>query len=70
LDDRGKVKPAKMPEGDPMLNAFFAELKAVTHSISSGKKNSLLGGDLARDAIAICQAQTKSLLQKKAVSLK
>ena len=70
LDDRGKAKPAKMPAGDPMLNAFLAELQTVTQSINSGKKNNVLGGDLARDAVAICQAQTKSLLQKKTIPLK
>ena len=70
LDDRGKAKPAKMPEGDPMMNAFQAELKAVAQSVTSGKKNKVLGADLARDAIAICQAQTKSLLQDKTASLK
>ena len=70
LDHRGKTKPAKMPAGDPMMNAFQAELKAVTESVRAGKKNPLLGGNLARDAIAICQAETKSLLQKKTIPIK
>ena len=70
LDDRGKAKLAKMPDGDPMMNAFKAELKAVARSVTTGDKNNVLGGDLARDAIAICQAQTKSLLQGKTTSLK
>jgi predicted dehydrogenase len=70
LDHRGKTKPAKMPAGDPMMNAFQAELKAVTESVRAGKKHPLLGGDFARDAIAICQAETKSLLQKKTITIK
>lgn len=70
LDDRGKAKPANMPDGDPMMNAFQAELKAVVQAVNTGKKNAVLGADLARDAIAICQAQTRSLLQGKMVSLK
>ena len=51
-------------------HAFQAELKAVTESVRAGKKNPLLGGNLARDAIAICQAETKSLLQKKTITIK
>ena len=70
LDDKGKAKPAKMPEGDPMMNAFKAELTTVTQSITTGKKNNVLGADLARDAIAICRAETKSLLQGKTTLLK
>ncbi len=70
LDDRGKAKLAKMPEGDPMMNAFQAELKAIVQAVNTGKKNKVLGADLARDAIAICQAQTKSLRQGKMISLK
>ena len=70
LDHRGKAKSVKMPAGDPMMNAFQAELKAVTESVRAGKKNTLLGSDLARDAIAICQAETKSLLQKKTITIK
>ena len=70
LDGKGKAKLAKMPDGDPMMNAFEAELKAVALSITTGNQNNVLGGDLARDAIAICQAQTKSLLQGKTTSLK
>ena len=70
LDDHGKAKAAKMPAGDPMMNAFESELKAVTQSVRSGKKNPLFSCDLARDAIAICQAETRSLLQQKTISLK
>ena len=53
-----------------MMNAFQAELKAIVQAVNTGKKNKVLGADLARDAIAICQAQTKSLRQGKMVSLK
>ena len=70
LDGKGKAKLAKMPDGDPMMNAFEAELKAVARSITTGNQNNVLGGDLAGDAIAICQAQTKSLLQGKTTALK
>lgn len=69
LDDRGKAKPATMAAGDPMMNAFEGEIKMVSQAVRTGKGAEILGCDLARDAIAICQAQTKSLLAGKSLRL-
>ncbi len=69
LDDRGKARPATMPAGDPMMNAFEAELQAVCKAVRTGKGVEMLACNLARDAIAICQAETKSLSTGKSVRL-
>ena len=58
-----------MPAGDPMMNAFEAEIKAVSKAVRSGAGAEMLEGALARDAIAICQAETKSLISGKPVRL-
>ena len=58
-----------MPEGDPMMNAFEGEIKMVSQALRTGNSAEILGCDLARDAIAICQAQTKSLLTGKSLRL-
>jgi predicted dehydrogenase len=65
LDRKGKVHQAKMPTGDPMMNAFSAELKAVAQSIKTGIPNPILNATLARDAIKICNMQTQSLRKRR-----
>ena len=68
LDSSGKAKEAKLSDGDPM-NAFAAELKEVSRSLSTGKPSEILGAELALDAIEMCHAQSKSLATSKAVRL-
>ncbi len=62
----GKAKQPKLTGGDPM-DAFAAELKEVVRCLKSGDTSATLGAELARDAIQICQAQTKSLRAGKRV---
>lgn len=61
LDDKGKVQRPKLPAGDP-LAGFVAELKEVVKSLRTGKPSPILGGELARDAVILCQKQTQSVL--------
>ncbi|MEO0529464.1 MAG: Gfo/Idh/MocA family oxidoreductase [Planctomycetota bacterium] len=56
----GKAKRPKLSGGDPM-DAFHAELREVVRCLKSGEDSPILGAELARDAIRLCQAQTKSL---------
>src|SRR5437899_12923144 len=58
LDDKGKVHRPKLAAGDP-LAGFVAELKEVVKSIRTGQPSPILGGDLARDAVLLCQKQTQ-----------
>ena len=46
--------------GDPM-DAFVLEISAVVDAVNSGQPAQFLMGDLARDAIVICQKQTESV---------
>jgi predicted dehydrogenase len=69
LNPRGKVEYPTLPEGDPMLAAFEAEIKEVVQSIRSGEPSALLGGDLARDAIVLCHKQTQSVQSGKVVKV-
>ena len=64
----GRVTHPKLGDGDP-LNAFRAQLSEVANSVRSGKTSSILGGKLARDALQLCHAQTKSLLTQRPVKV-
>jgi predicted dehydrogenase len=63
-----KAKRPKMAGGDPM-DAFEAELREVVRCLRSGEPSAVLGAELARDAIELCQAQAKSLASGKRVAL-
>mgnify|MGYP002623800422 CR=1 FL=1 len=69
LDHRGKATPVKLPEGDPMLAAFENEIKEVAKCVKSGKASEILGAELARDAIILCQKQTESVVKGRAVKM-
>jgi predicted dehydrogenase len=60
LDNNGKVERPKLGSGDP-LDGFVAELKEVVKSIRTGQPSAILGGELARDAVILCQKQTQSV---------
>ena len=69
LDDQGEVLHPELPDGDPMLNSFAAELTEVAQCIESGTPSQLLGANLARDAIVICQKQTESVVTGETVAV-
>jgi predicted dehydrogenase len=56
-----QVLHPELPAGDPMLAAFAAELAEVANCVQENRPSQLLGGDLARDAIVLCHAQTQSV---------
>ena len=66
LDSRGKVRTAKLPDGDPLL-AFRRELGEVLRCVATGTTSDVLGGELARDAVLVCQRQAESLAAGKPV---
>jgi predicted dehydrogenase len=67
LDSKGKAEQPKLPEGDPMLSAFDAEVKEVARAVASGEPSAILSGDLARDAIVLCHKQTQAVKSGKTV---
>jgi predicted dehydrogenase len=60
LLDNGKVLRPKLAGGDPR-DSFVAEIKEVLRAIRTGTPSVLLNGGLARDAIVLCEKQTKSV---------
>jgi len=68
LPKKGKAKVPKLKSGDP-VDSFVAQLKEVQKSIASGEPSSILSGELAVDALVLCQKQTDSVLKGKPVKV-
>jgi predicted dehydrogenase len=64
-EDGGCVE-VSLGDGDPML-AFESELSTVIRSIASGDVPPSLSGELARDAVAICELEKEGLLRRSAI---
>lgn len=47
--------------GGDEITAFEYEIEEMARSIESGQPSAILGGDLARDAIILCQKQSESV---------
>jgi predicted dehydrogenase len=60
LDSRGKAEAVELAGGDPM-DAFRAELSEIVQCVGKDCASELLNGELARDAIDLCHAQSESL---------
>jgi predicted dehydrogenase len=68
LTEDGKVERPELGSGDPM-DAFVLEISAVVDAVNAGQPSPFLTGDLARDAIIICQKQTESVKTRRRVEL-
>ncbi|MBX3413577.1 MAG: Gfo/Idh/MocA family oxidoreductase [Pirellulales bacterium] len=68
LKQDGRVEQPKLGAGDP-LEAFVAEIAEVAGSIKRGTPSALLSGDLARDALVLCQKESQSALTGKVVRI-
>jgi hypothetical protein len=64
----GKVERPKMKSSDP-VDAFADELAEAVGTVKRGKPSALLDGQLARDAVMLCEKQTASLAKGKLVSV-
>ena len=67
LTEDGEVVRPEMPDGDE-VDSFAAELREVAKAVSAGVVSDILGGDLAMDAIRICQMETDSVRTGKTIS--
>jgi predicted dehydrogenase len=67
LSDTGRVLRPKLASGDPADVAFPAELKEVVRAIRTNTPSPLLAGELACDAVVLCQKQTQSVRTGRAV---
>jgi predicted dehydrogenase len=67
LGPDGSVEEVSLGSGDPM-NAFEAELSEVVNCVRKNEPSSVLGADLARDAIELCEMQAASVRKLTAAS--
>jgi predicted dehydrogenase len=68
LDSKGGVERPKLGEVDP-LAGFVAELKEAAKCIRTAKPSIVLGADLARDAVILCQKQTQAVKSGRPVKI-
>jgi predicted dehydrogenase len=68
LAGNGKAKSPKLRGGDE-LSGFTAEIQAAIEGIRSDKEPDLLSGQLARDALVLCQKECQSVRTGKAVAV-
>jgi len=68
LNDKGKVQRPKLGSGDP-CDAFVDELKEVVRTVRTNEPSALLAGQLANDAVVLCQKQTQSVQRGRAVKV-
>jgi predicted dehydrogenase len=64
----GKVQRPTMTSADP-VDAFVSELAEAQKTVKSGRRSALLDGELARDAVVLCQKQTESIRKRRLVSV-
>jgi len=60
----GKVRTPDMGDGNP-VRAFEDEIAEIVRALGSGGSSPVLGGDLARDALRICRAQTEAVRSRR-----
>lgn len=65
----GSVERPSFGGGDE-VTPFEAEIREVERAISSGDASPVLDGDLARDAVKLCEAQTVSVRENRSVELR
>ena len=68
LSSDGRVQRPKMKSSDP-VDSFRDELAEAMRTVKTGKPSALLDGELARDALALCEKQTVSLSKGRLVSV-
>ena len=55
----GEATPLELQAGDD-VTAFVCEIDEAARCVAAGEASSLMSGELARDAIVLCQKQTES----------
>lgn len=68
LDVRGRVRRPRLRGTEP-LDAFVAELREVVRCVRQVRRSEILDPELAQDAIRICQAESRSLIHGRMVTV-
>lgn len=68
FDSKGNAIVPDVGSGDSLL-AFEAEIKEVAKSVKTGQVSPVLSGELARDAVILCQRQTDSVKKGRSVKV-
>lgn len=66
LTNEGRVLRPKLTSTDP-VDSFVAEIGEFVRCVRSGTPSAILDGQLARDALVICQRETQSLAKRRPV---
>ncbi|MCH2120957.1 MAG: Gfo/Idh/MocA family oxidoreductase [Pirellulaceae bacterium] len=69
LTHDGEVLRPELTGGSDPIQGFVAEIEEVMTSVNQNEPSNLLSGNLARDAIILCQQQTESARLGKPISL-
>lgn len=69
LTQDGKTTRPALKATEP-LDSFVVELTEVAKAIRTGQPSSILNGDLACDALALCEKQTLSVKKQKLVAIR
>jgi len=69
LNHQGKVVEPKLAPGDP-ISSFVAELTEMARAVRTDTLSEILDGELALDALAMCHAETTSVIKRKRVQLR
>ena len=69
LTSDGEVVRPTLENSDP-LQGFISEITEVVHSINTGELSEILAGELARDAIEMCQAQSESVMTGQSITIR
>jgi hypothetical protein len=68
LKAEGGSERVELGEGEPQ-QGFVDELSAAVGAIERGREADLLGGQLARDALVLCNKECESVLSGKPVQI-
>jgi predicted dehydrogenase len=65
----GKIERPTLPPDPNMSLAFTSEIKEVVDCVKKNQASSLLGAELARDAIILCHKQTEAVKKRSVVKV-
>ncbi|WP_029631227.1 Gfo/Idh/MocA family protein [Zavarzinella formosa] len=65
----GKSEVVTLPGGGDEITAFAEEIQTAVDAVTTGQMPDLLSGQLARDALVMCQKECESVISRKPVKI-